>query len=796
MRMFWTLSLTVLAGAAWAQDYVWPTDASRYLTSAFGETRPRRFHAGIDVKTWNKTGYQAIATRSGYLERMVVSPFGYGRALYLRLDTGELAVYAHLERFNDTLQAIAERQQEAAGEFRIDVSFRPGMLPVKQGEVIGYTGDTGIGVPHLHFEIRDRHGRPTNPLSRNFPVLDQVAPTITAFAVIPLTPGALIDDNFLPKVYRPLHVNGRFVIPQPIRVAGRVGLAVAAFDRVSGVHNQFGVYRFQLFVDDSLQFESQFDRLSFDENKFIELVQDFALSQQGHGRLHRLFRDPANPLAIYTHLNAHAGALQAGPVAATLAGLSDSEGLLTPAFPAVETPGLGLGEHEFRVIAADYYGNARTLTGKLMVVPPFMISVTVREQQSNRMVCTVKSLSPPHEVKQVAAAVLVGGKQWRELGAVYPQVDPTDSSLAWEITGHEAAADAPAASANLPAPAGEPEVFVHHHGAPVVRFVATDQNGRSSLPFYLAAAAATEAAPLQFIVRKNFHPQFLHVDISATWPVQQPPVLTLTAGERVVTPRLLTPEANRYAAVVPLAAIAADSVTLEVSGGSVAGARAQWRERFANFAIRPQQTATLRAADGGLRVHFNAESVYWPVYGRIEVDPGSRGPLGAVYRVAPQEVPLDDGATIEISFPDSLPNPGQLGVATRSETGWQFLDNKLNLRERTVAAKVYRLGDFTLIRDDVPPVVIVRHPAPGGVVTDRRPKFVVTVDDSISGFASERSLVMRLDGVKVIAEYDPEAKQLRYRPKTGLTPGTHALVVEARDQCGNVTRREIQFTVR
>lgn len=797
MKMLLTLGLTMLAGSGWAQEYVWPTNASRYLTSSFGESRPRRFHAGIDVKTWNKTGYQAIATRSGYIERMVVSPFGYGRALYLRLDTGEVAVYAHLERFNTALQAVAERQQEAAGEFRLDVSFRPGMLPAKQGEVIGYTGDTGIGVPHLHFEIRDRHGRPTNPLSRNFPVLDQVAPTVTGLAVTPLTPGALIDGDFLPQVFRPVNANGRFVIPQPIRVAGRVGLAVAAFDRVSGVHNQFGVYRYQLFVDDSLQFQSQFDRLSFEENKLIELVQDFALNQQGQGRMHRLFRDPANTLAIYTHLNAHAGAVLAGPAASGLAGLSDSDGLLSPAFTVADAPGLALGEHDFRVVAEDYYGNARTVSGKLVVVPQFTITVTAREQQPNRIICTVKSLSPPHEVKEVAAAVLVGGTQWRELAAVYRQIDPTDSALALEITGGEAYAGTPFSPEFAPVPAEEPDVFVHHQGAAVVRFVATDQNGLPSLPFYLTTnAAAAGATPFQLTVRKDFQPQFLRVEISATRVLREPPQLTLTANDREVTPRLITPEADRYVGVVPLADLAADSVTLEATASSASGENTWWRERFANVAIRPRQTATLRAADGKLRVHFNSSSVYWPIYGRVEVDPSSAGPLGAVYRVAPQEVPLDNGATVELGFPDSLAKPEQLGVATRSEKGWQFLDNKLNLRERTVSAKVYSLRDYTLIRDDVPPIVIVRYPAPGGVVTDRRPKFVVTVDDSISGFESERSLEFRLDGVKVIAEYDPEAKQIWYQPKTSLAPGTHALAVQARDQCGNVTRREIQFRVR
>ena len=36
--------------------YIWPTDASPYLTSTFAETRSTHFHSGIDIKTWGREG--------------------------------------------------------------------------------------------------------------------------------------------------------------------------------------------------------------------------------------------------------------------------------------------------------------------------------------------------------------------------------------------------------------------------------------------------------------------------------------------------------------------------------------------------------------------------------------------------------------------------------------------------------------------------------------------------------------------------------------------------------------------
>ncbi|MGH7452572.1 MAG: M23 family metallopeptidase, partial [bacterium] len=175
MKGFLCFALLFLTNlSAIAQEYLWPTDASQFITSSFCESRSRRFHAAIDVKTWNQTGYKIFAVRSGYIERMAISPFGYGRVLYLRLDNGETAVYAHLEAFNENLQAVAEQEQERVGRYRIDKFFRPGMLPVQKGEVIGYTGQTGIGTPHLHFELRDNRSRPINPFLRGFEIVDTV----------------------------------------------------------------------------------------------------------------------------------------------------------------------------------------------------------------------------------------------------------------------------------------------------------------------------------------------------------------------------------------------------------------------------------------------------------------------------------------------------------------------------------------------------------------------------------------------------------------------------------------------
>ena len=67
----------------YSQDYIWPTNASEYMSSSFCEFREGHYHAAIDIKTWNTEGYPCYAIADGYIKRIRVSPFGYGKVPYL-----------------------------------------------------------------------------------------------------------------------------------------------------------------------------------------------------------------------------------------------------------------------------------------------------------------------------------------------------------------------------------------------------------------------------------------------------------------------------------------------------------------------------------------------------------------------------------------------------------------------------------------------------------------------------------------------------------------------------------------
>jgi len=172
---------------------LWPLDLpTRYLTSNFMEYRSGRFHAGLDLKTQSKTGFAARAVEDGFIVRVRATPFAYGRAVYLLGDSGRTYVYAHLSRFNDPLRAKVRAAQVEAGKYRVRLQFAPGEIKVLRGEVLGLTGESGTGGPHLHFEVRDPDNGPVNPLAMGFAVPDTIAPVIHAVRAVPADHG--IDD--------------------------------------------------------------------------------------------------------------------------------------------------------------------------------------------------------------------------------------------------------------------------------------------------------------------------------------------------------------------------------------------------------------------------------------------------------------------------------------------------------------------------------------------------------------------------------------------------------------------------
>ena len=139
------------------EEYIYPIrDVEGLYSANFGEIRPGHFHAGVDIKTDAEEGKPVVAAADGYVSRVVLQAGGYGRAVYLTLHNGTTVVYGHLRRFRDDIERHVRRERYERRSNGVNLWFGPGTWPVKQGDVVAYSGDSGSsGGPHLHYEIRD-----------------------------------------------------------------------------------------------------------------------------------------------------------------------------------------------------------------------------------------------------------------------------------------------------------------------------------------------------------------------------------------------------------------------------------------------------------------------------------------------------------------------------------------------------------------------------------------------------------------------------------------------------------------
>jgi len=223
------------------ETYHWPLDQSRVLTSSFAEYRPGRFHMGIDLRT-GPIGKKVYAAADGYIERIRCSPFGYGKAVYLRFDDGNSAIYAHLNDFIPSLRERIRGTQHQRESYTVDIYLKPNEFPITKAQLIGYSGQTGIGVPHLHWEIRDKNNHPVNPKSLNIDWPDSTRPIFRKALVVPRGTESTVNGDVLGLELDVKNTAKGQWTTQPVRASGSISFGVDVVDPANRGATKLGVY--------------------------------------------------------------------------------------------------------------------------------------------------------------------------------------------------------------------------------------------------------------------------------------------------------------------------------------------------------------------------------------------------------------------------------------------------------------------------------------------------------------------------------------------------------------------------
>lgn len=124
------------------ESQAFPRISSRFGSRYHPVLKRRRRHDGLDIpKPYGTPVYPA---RSGRVIEATWSD-GYGQVVVIKHNNGESTRYGHMSK----------------------TTVKVGDMVQRGKTMIGRVGSTGISTgPHLHFEVRDKHGRAVNPTSK------------------------------------------------------------------------------------------------------------------------------------------------------------------------------------------------------------------------------------------------------------------------------------------------------------------------------------------------------------------------------------------------------------------------------------------------------------------------------------------------------------------------------------------------------------------------------------------------------------------------------------------------------
>ena len=280
-----------------SQDYLFPVNpgVQNYVSGNLGELRGDRFHMGLDIKTNGKIGAPVYATSNGYIERIRVSGTGYGKVVYLRHQDGKKSVYAHLNKFNNTLENYVLNYQYRNKKFI--VNLYPGKkFYYKKGEVLGFSGNSGSsGGPHLHFEIRDSLDNALNPLGFEFKeIIDKKKPTIDYVSFKTLNINSRVNNKF-GIVKFPIKYDRSI----NIKLEGEIGISTLAFDRLDGSLNKVGINKFELYINDSLIISNNINLLKYSETNNVSWFIEPNIYKKQRKQYVKLYQDDGNNLSFH-----------------------------------------------------------------------------------------------------------------------------------------------------------------------------------------------------------------------------------------------------------------------------------------------------------------------------------------------------------------------------------------------------------------------------------------------------------------------------------------------------------------
>ncbi len=282
-----------------------PLSIPMQLSGNFGELRSNHFHMGLDLKTQARENLPVYAAADGYISRIKIEPFGFGRAIYVNHPNGYTTLYAHLNNFNTPLENWVKQQQYRLESWAVYLEVPPELFPVKKGDFLANSGNSGGSqAPHLHFEIRQTATDiNVNPALFGFPIADKSRPSLLRLAIYDRTRSTYEQNPRLLAV-KATAAGTWTTSPALVTVSSpAISFAIGAYDTQTGSTNRNGVFESGLWVDEEPVISFQMDNISYNDTRYLNAHIDYKIRAGRSIWLQHLSELPGYNHSIYSKTN-------------------------------------------------------------------------------------------------------------------------------------------------------------------------------------------------------------------------------------------------------------------------------------------------------------------------------------------------------------------------------------------------------------------------------------------------------------------------------------------------------------
>ncbi len=724
------LPLLAIPSISKGDNYLWPLAASKDLTSGFCQWRSGHFHSGIDIGTFGKTGYEVRAIGDGSVSRIVTKWRGYGKALYLRLDDGRIAVYGHLLKFTPEMDRYVQQEQLAVQRYTTDIYPADGRFRFRAGDIVAYTGQSGTGAPHLHFEIRTADEMPLSPLVFYPELKDDLPPTIRAVSFRPLSAvRSRVDGVSDIRSVNLSFASGRYVSHDTVVVYGPIGIELECVDRRPDSRRVFTVSGIEMYIDSLSEpfFTTRYDTVDFERWSEIDLEINYSRSLDGQKFVHNLYLLPGMTAPLVNDIARNRGIIE----------VCDS-------VPGID---MSAGAHRLLLLVSDPSGN----------VSRCEVPIELRRYPEIPGGTGTSAGNPGDRSEGWIYAV---ARYDRVAGAFVevfsePDISPFLAYLDGDVVLAERYADLAGSTMLLSAAA---DGIKFHR---LLRLSATGMPVFS--PYSYIPSSSLAVAP----IRSRYNSVELDIGrLVYAWDD-----LTAPAASVCISVPVLFDEVDSSLSVDPDAVAVIDISDIHYARPFAVGGTGANR-------------IAARFADGHLVVggrELQSRSAIALDTATIVID--RYGPVKA-FVISPQDLLLSDKMDLTLRIPAEL-DSSRVAIYWISHDGRASYLGGNVMGDSAIHVVLSRMGMYAVLQDTIPPVISKLTPSEGGRVRGSRPRIAFKMSDDLSGIGDDTDVHIAVDGIWAIPEYDVESSWMVTYSSQDLSPGTHILEIRARDRAGN-----------